>query len=151
MEEPNVSLPSARRADHLGWFAGLVVCSATAFGLTLVYILAFEWPGPHFSHTWADHVTGLAWSVQAPLAFWGLVGTIRAAWHRRFGRTIVWLLVTVWVLLLLIGGSFLLFVFVIRGAPSVGEPPPDSPEGREMARADSLYSSPGFQEKRRHD
>ncbi|KAA9332962.1 hypothetical protein F0P96_08205 [Hymenobacter busanensis] len=64
-----------------------------------------------------------AWALQAPLAFWGFVGTVRAAWHRLFGRAVVWLLFTVWTLLVLVGGSFVVAMLVFGGAASVGDPP----------------------------
>ncbi|GAB3826675.1 hypothetical protein [Hymenobacter jeollabukensis] len=150
MEVSAVPLQPARRADYLGWLVGLVVCTSFVFVLALAYIVAFQFGHPHLTITRADNLVMGACAVQGPLTFWGLVGTIRAAWHRRFGRAVVWLLFTVWALLLLVGGSFVVGVLII-GAHSVGEPPPDSPEGREMTRVDSLYSSPGFREKRLHD
>lgn len=64
-----------------------------------------------------------AWALQAPLAFWGIVGTVRAAWRRRFGRAAVWLLFTVWALLVLVGGSVVVGVAVFGGAAYIDERP----------------------------
>ncbi|MCC3156108.1 hypothetical protein LJ737_02610 [Hymenobacter sp. 15J16-1T3B] len=113
----------ARQADLLGWFGGLVVGTGGVFGLTLAYIVVFEWGQLRLDITWADHLAAAAWAVQAPLALWGLVGTVRAAWRRRFGRAVVWLLFTAWALLVLVGGSVVLAMVVFGGAPSVGDPP----------------------------
>ena len=124
MEPSAAALPPARQADHLGWFGGLVVCSSGVFGLALLCILVFKWgQHPHPDFMWADYLAIAAWVLQAPLALWGLVGTAVAAWYRRFGRAAVWLLLTAGVLLVFVGGSVVLFVLVIGGAPSVGDPP----------------------------
>ncbi|OON70971.1 hypothetical protein B0919_02935 [Hymenobacter sp. CRA2] len=89
--------------------------------LALAYIVAFQWGHPHLDITWADNIIMAACALQAPLAFWGLVGTIRAVWHRRFSRAVLWLLFTAWALLLL-GGSVLIGVAVI-GVPYIDERP----------------------------
>ncbi|GAB2945130.1 hypothetical protein GCM10027048_07600 [Hymenobacter coalescens] len=67
----------------------------------------------HQDITWSDHLAAATLALQAPLALWGLVGTAQSAWHRRFGRALVWLLLTVWVLLVLVGGSIVVGVLVI--------------------------------------
>ncbi|RTQ48425.1 hypothetical protein EJV47_15745 [Hymenobacter gummosus] len=122
MQAASAPLQPARRADHLGWFVGLVVFSSLAFGLALAYIVAFQWGHPHLVITWADNIIMGACALQGPLAFWGLIGTIHAAWHRRFGRAMLWLLFTAWALLLLVGGSVAVGVAVI-GAPYIDERP----------------------------
>ncbi|RAK63240.1 hypothetical protein [Hymenobacter edaphi] len=116
------SLPPARQADHLGWFGGLIVGAGAIFGLTLVYILISQSGHLHQSITWSDHLAAATLALHAPLALWGLVGTVRAAWHRRFGRALGWLLLTAWVLLVLVGGSVAVGVLVI-GTPYIDERP----------------------------
>jgi hypothetical protein len=122
--EPVAAAPQqpARQADHLGWFGGLVVGLSGLFGLLLAYILVFQGSQPSQRFPWAQDLVGVAWGLQGPSAFGGLVSTLRAAWHRRFGRAAVWLVFTAWALLVLVGGSVPLFALVI-GAPSVGDPP----------------------------
>lgn len=124
MQASTAAILPARRADHLGWFVGLVICLSGVFGVALFCVFALKWghPWPP-DFIWADNLAMATWALQAPLAFWGLAGTVRAAWHRRFGRAVVWLLFTVWALLMLVGGSFAVGILVIGGAPSVGDPP----------------------------
>lgn len=122
MQASTAPLQLARRADHLGWFVGLVVFTSLVFVLALAYIVAFQFGHPHVTITRADNLVMGACAVQGPLAFWGLVGTIRAAWCRRFGRAVVWLLFTACALLLLVGGSVVVGVAVI-GVPYIDERP----------------------------
>lgn len=116
------AVPPARPADHLGWFAGLVVGASGLFGLLLAYLLAFRLHLPHHRFPWAHDLVGVAWALHAPAALWGLVGTVRAAGNRCFGRALLWLLLGAGALLVLVGGSVVLFALVI-GTPSVGDPP----------------------------
>lgn len=124
MQASAAPLQSARRADHLGWFVGLAVFSSLTFVVALFCVCALKWghPWPP-DFIWADNLAMATWALHAPLVFRGLVGTVRAAWHRRFGRGVVWLLFTVWAALVLVGGSFAVVMLVFGGAPSVGDPP----------------------------